>query len=69
MFNSALDYELAILKVFAEPLLRTVRPDEALYGEARRLMSFLKNFTPFPVEEVPEFSIIREFIGRSGFRY
>lgn len=69
MFNSALDYELAILKVFAEPLLRTVSPDYPEYGEARRLMSFLRNFSPFPVEEVPEFSIIREFLGRSGFRY
>ncbi|MCK5736352.1 MAG: nucleoside kinase, partial [Spirochaetaceae bacterium] len=69
MFNSALDYELAILKVFAEPLLRTVSPKEKEYGEARRLMSFLRNFSPFPVEDVPELSIIREFIGRSGFRY
>jgi uridine kinase len=69
MFNSALDYELAVLKIFAEPLLRTVSPLEEEYGEARRLMSFLRNFTPFPVEEVPELSIIREFIGRSGFRY
>ena len=69
MFNSALDYELAVLKVFAEPLLRTVRPDEIEYGEARRLLSFLRNFSPFPVEEVPEYSIIREFLGRSGFDY
>jgi len=69
MFNSALDYELAVLKVFAEPLLRTVSPDKPEYGEARRLMAFLRNFSPFPVEEVPELSILREFIGRSGFRY
>jgi uridine kinase len=69
MFNSALDYELAVLKTFAEPLLRTVKPNEEEYGEARRLMAFLRNFSPFPVEEVPELSIIREFIGRSGFRY
>ena len=69
MFNSALDYELAVLKVFAEPLLRTVSPDLEEYGEARRLMSFLRNFSPFPIEEVPEFSIIREFLGRSGFTY
>ncbi len=69
MFNSALDYELAVLKVFAEPLLRTVSPGVREYGEARRLLSFLRNFSPFPVEEVPEFSIIREFLGRSGFSY
>ena len=69
MFNSALDYELAVLKVFAEPLLRTVSPLEKEYGEARRLMSFLRNFSPFPVEDVPELSIVREFIGRSGFHY
>ncbi|RKX73584.1 MAG: nucleoside kinase, partial [Spirochaetes bacterium] len=69
MFNSALDYELAILKIFAEPLLRTVSPVEKEYGEARRLMAFLRNFSPFPVEDVPELSIIREFIGGSGFHY
>ena len=69
LFNSALDYEMAILKIFAEPLLRTVKPDEEEYSEAQRLISLLKNFSPFPVEEVPEYSIIREFIGRSGFRY
>ncbi len=69
MFNSALDYELAVLKVFAQPLLRTVSPREPEYAEARRLLSFLKFFSPFPVEEVPELSIIREFLGRSGFHY
>ncbi len=69
MFNSALDYELAILKVFAEPLLRTVSPVEEEYGEARRLLAFLDNFSPFPIEEVPLYSILREFIGRSGFHY
>jgi len=69
MFNSALDYELAILKIFAEPLLRTVSPVEKEYGEARRLMAFLRNFSPFPVEDIPELSIIREFIGGSGFHY
>lgn len=69
MFNSALDYELAVLKMFAEPLLRTVSPAETEYGEARRLMAFLRKFQPFPVEEVPPYSILREFIGRSGFRY
>ena len=69
MFNSALDYELAILKIFAEPLLRTVSPIKKEYGEARRLMAFLRNFSPFPVEDVPELSIIREFIGGSGFHY
>ncbi|MCG8453545.1 MAG: nucleoside kinase [Spirochaetales bacterium] len=69
MFNSALDYELSVLKVFAEPQLRAVPPNVPEYGEARRLLSFLRNFSPFPTEEVPELSIIREFIGRSGFRY
>ncbi len=69
LFNSALDYELAVLKGFAEPLLRTVPPSEDEYGEARRLMDLLRSFSPFPVEEVPQFSILREFIGRSGFRY
>ncbi|OQX29904.1 MAG: hypothetical protein B0D92_01355 [Spirochaeta sp. LUC14_002_19_P3] len=69
MFNSALDYEIAVLKVFAEPLLGTVTPDEFEYGEARRLINLLRNFFPFPIEEVPSFSILREFIGHSGFHY
>jgi uridine kinase len=68
-FNSALDYELGVLKPFAETLLRSVKPDHAVYHEAMRLLSFLANFLSIPVKHVPEYSILREFIGDSGFRY
>lgn len=68
-FNSALDYELAVLKVYAEPLLHMVRPDEEQYGEARRLLDFLANFGSIPAHVVPEGSILREFIGGSVFKY
>lgn len=67
--NTALDYELAALKVYAEPLLRCVSPARPEYAEACRLLSFLRNFSPIPPTEVPVRSIIREFIGGSAFRY
>ncbi len=68
-FNSALDYELGVLKVFAEPLLRTVKPMSPEYAEARRIQAFLDNFTPIPARFVPNNSILREFIGDSDFHY
>jgi uridine kinase len=68
-FNSALDYELAVLKVYAEPLLSTVKPDAAEYQDARNLLSFLANFTPLHPRWVPATSILREFIGESAFKY
>jgi len=68
-FNSALDYELSVLKVYAEPLLRTVKPGYAEYSEARRLQSFLDYFTPIPAQSVPGDSLLREFIGDSEFKY
>jgi uridine kinase len=68
-FNSALDYELAVLKVYAEPLLQTVKPDSGSFHEARRLLRFLTNFIPVPPNWVPYYSILREFIGESGFKY
>jgi uridine kinase len=68
-FNSALDYELAVLKVYAEPLLATMKPDSREYNEARTLMSFLTNFAPLPPRWVPPTSILREFIGESEFTY
>jgi uridine kinase len=69
LFNSALDYELAVLKVFAEPQLITVKPDTLFYHEARRLLSFLNGFVPIHPGRVPQHSILREFIGESGFKY
>lgn len=68
-FNSALDYELAVLKVYAEPLLRSVKPTMTEYAEAVRLLSFLENFAPIPPQYVPGQSILREFIGDSEFKY
>lgn len=68
-FNSALDYELAVLKPFVEPLLAEVKPDHSQYVEARRLQEFLSSFLPVPADLVPPTSILREFIGNSSFRY
>ncbi|HWP68725.1 MAG TPA: nucleoside kinase, partial [Rectinemataceae bacterium] len=68
-FNSALDYELGVLKVFADPLLRTIKPNMPEYAEARRIQAFLNNFTPIPAQYVPKDSTLREFIGESDFHY
>ncbi|MFW5994610.1 MAG: nucleoside kinase [Spirochaetia bacterium] len=68
-FNSALDYELGVLKPYAEPLLREVKPYDHVYHEAIRLMNFLDNFTAILSHQVPDQSILREFIGNSAFDY
>ena len=68
-FNSALDYELAVLKPFVEPLLKEIKPDQPQYAEARRLMAFLDYFLAMPYSPVPPNSLLREFIGRSDFQY
>jgi uridine kinase len=68
-FNTALDYELPVLKVYADPLLRVVKPTEPEYNEACRLLSFLQNFSVVPANSVPRRSIVREFIGDSAFSY
>jgi uridine kinase len=68
-FNSALDYELAVLKPLIEPLLSEVKPDRPEYAEARRLQDFLASFLSVPEYLVPPTSILREFTGRSAFRY
>ena len=67
--NTALDYELSVLKVYAVPLLRCVSPLEREYAEASRLIRFLNNFSQIPVTNVPGQSIIREFVGGSEFKY
>ncbi len=67
MFNSALIYELAVLKKYAEPLLEQVPPDSQVYPEARRLLKFLAFFRLGDETEVPTNSILREFIGNSCF--
>jgi len=68
IFNSALVYELCVLKQYAEPLLFAIAKGSAEYTEARRLGKFLDCFIGIPAEEVPNNSIIREFIGGSCFR-
>ncbi len=65
--NSALIYELGVLKAYVEPLLYLVDDDSEYYIEARRLINFLKAFLPIPSEYVPRDSILREFIGGSYF--
>ena len=69
MLNTALDYELGVLKVYATPLLQCVSPFQREYAEARRLLEFLRYFSPIPSNYVPKHSIIREFIGGSAFTY
>lgn len=68
MFNSALVYELAVLKPFAAPLLREIDPWSTQYNEARRLLAFLEWFYPCPTDVIPDNSILREFIGGSILR-
>ncbi|MDR0431012.1 MAG: nucleoside kinase [Tannerellaceae bacterium] len=69
MFNSALLYELAVLRRFAEPILREVREFDKENAEAYRLMRFLKYFNTIPAEELPGTSLLREFLGGGKFRY
>jgi uridine kinase len=65
MFNSALVYELSVLRPIAEPLLRQIGPDQPEYIEAKRLLAFLAWFCPLSGEFIPDDSILREFIGGS----
>lgn len=67
MFNSALVYELSVLKLFAEPVLFGIDKSEKEYLEARRLLNFLNNFIPISPSDIPPNSILREFIGGSCF--
>ena len=67
MFNSALIYELACLKVYAEPLLFQIPRDSAEYLEAKRLLKFLDYFLPLPTEGIAQSSLVREFVGGSCF--
>lgn len=67
MFNSALVYELAVLKVYAEPLLYSIEPGDAEYFEARRLLKFFEYFLGVSSDKLPNNSICREFVGGSCF--
>ena len=68
MFNSALVYELSVLKQYAEPLLFGVPRDSAEYIEAKRLLKFLDYFLGVSSEDIPKNSVVREFIGGSCFK-
>lgn len=67
MFNSALVYELAVLKVYAEPLLFGIERDCPEYIEAKRLLKLLDYFLPMPADGIPNNSLLREFVGGSCF--
>lgn len=67
-FNTALIYELGILKTYVEPLLYSVDPKSEYYNEAKRLINLLKTFLPIPSEDIPDDSLLREFIGGSCFK-
>jgi len=69
MFNSALMFELGILKKFALPLLHDIFENEPEYAEAKRLIKFLSYFVTIDHSEVPPTSILREFLGGSSFSY
>ncbi|MGI6019243.1 MAG: nucleoside kinase [Marvinbryantia sp.] len=68
MFNSALIYELAVLKTYAEPLLFGIERGTPEYVEAKRLLKFLDYFVGIPSESIPTNSILREFVGGSCFQ-
>lgn len=67
MFNSALVYEMAVLKVYAEPLLFQIPRDSEEYLEAKRLLKLLDYFLPLPTEGIAQNSLVREFVGGSCF--
>ena len=67
MFNSALVYELSVLKLMVEPLLFNIDRSDSTYLEARRLLNLLNSFIAIPETDVPSNSILREFIGHSCF--
>lgn len=65
--NSALIYEIGVLKTYVEPLLYSVPYDSPYYEEAKRLINFLRLFLPIPADDIPSDSILREFIGNGYF--
>ena len=69
MFNSALIYEIAVIKRHANPLLKQVKEDTPEYSEAVRLLIFCSYFDSYPEEEIPPTSVLREFLGGSSFDY
>lgn len=66
IFNTALPYELSVLKPYAEPLLRSIEKESSHYAEAQRLLKFLNPFKGLEASVVPSNSLLREFIGPEG---
>ena len=69
MINTAMLFELAIIKTQAEPLLEQVPENSEQYSEAYRLLRFLRYIKPLPANQVPPTSLLREFLGGSSFKY
>jgi uridine kinase len=69
MFNTAMIYELAVIRTQAEPALEQVPENCEEYAEAYRLRKFLKYFKPLPFDSLPPTSLLREFLGGSSFNY
>ena len=71
-FNSVLQYEIPMLKCYAEPLLQVIPESSGAYAEARRLLGLIRTviaMTPVDMRHIPPTSIVREFIGGSSFHY
>ena len=69
MFNTAMLFELAVIKSQAEPLLEQVPENSKEYAEAYRLLKFLRYIRPIPETQIPPTSLLREFLGGSSFNY
>ena len=69
MFNSAMIYELAAMRPYAEPILAEVQESSPAYAEAQRLLRFLHYFCSIPIEKLPKTSLLREFLGGGSFKY
>lgn len=69
MFNSSLLFELAVMRPYAEEILRYFPRDTPEYAEAYRLRRFLSYFTPIAAKDIPPTSLLREFLGGSSFHY
>merc|ERR1712019_63797 len=67
VMNSEIGYEMSVLKVHVEPLLRTVSPEEHEYSEVRRLLEVLEQFIAMPAGVIPPQSLLREFVGGSWY--
>jgi len=65
LFNTALIYEMAVLKLYVDPQLYAIEPDHPMYPEAKRLIKLLDYFIPMAPDYIPNNSLVREFIGGS----